>query len=80
MAKVTFTQVNGHVVQGWLEKLSKDKTCAQVIVKWYKGGKLRDTDLSEKVCRKGQKKYFSMRAGDKHHFNASDLWVGYKLS
>ncbi|PBC80217.1 MULTISPECIES: hypothetical protein [unclassified Streptomyces] len=80
VAKVTFTQVTGHVVKGWIEKLSKDKICAQAIVKWYKGGKLRDTDLSEKVCRKGQKKYFSMRAGDKHHFNASDVWGGFKLS
>ncbi|MFE1171331.1 hypothetical protein [Streptomyces sp. NPDC058773] len=80
VAKVKFTKVNNRIVKGRVTKLSKDKTCAQALVKWYKGGKLRDTDLSKKVCRKGQTKHFSLRAGDKHHFKATRVKGGIRVS
>ncbi|GAU64989.1 hypothetical protein SSP35_01_03260 [Streptomyces sp. NBRC 110611] len=81
VAKIKYTTLNTRAAKGWVKKLSNDKICAQALVKWYKGGKVKDTDLSKKVCRKGKTHHFSLRAGDKpHFFTASKVKAGIRLS
>ncbi|MFH9424597.1 hypothetical protein [Streptomyces sp. NPDC017529] len=75
-ASYHFNQLNGYGARGWVKDNANDGWCVQIMVRWYKNGQLRDTDLSARVCGKGRWASFSLTPGDRHHFKAS-AWKTY---
>ncbi|MGW8378216.1 hypothetical protein [Streptomyces sp. ODS28] len=70
---IVFKQHNTKGVKGALKKISSKKGCVRVVTVWYKKGKIKDTDTSKYVCKKGSKKNFSFKPGDKHRFKATKV-------
>ncbi|OKI09384.1 hypothetical protein A6A06_01340 [Streptomyces sp. CB02923] len=70
------SQINGYGARGWVKDNANDGWCVQIMIRWYKNGQLRDTDLSARVCGQGRWTSFSLTPGDRHHFKAS-AWKTY---
>ncbi|MET9869566.1 hypothetical protein ABZZ16_26020 [Streptomyces sp. NPDC006386] len=63
----------GDVVSGYVEDIKADGLCVQIEIRWYdSSGNVRDTDWSDVACPKGDKEWFSKRAGDDPYFNPAN--------